>query len=75
VSDVNVLLDSVHSAPALGPVAQDHLFQARQMQALSFTFHIPLLAAIPLGLAATAPGLLEDEAIVRKKRIQPKERT
>ncbi len=40
---MNVLLDSVHSAPALGPVAQDHLFQARQMQALSFTVHIPLV--------------------------------
>jgi cytochrome bd ubiquinol oxidase subunit I len=40
---VNALLDSVHSAPALGPVAQDHLFQARQMQALSFTVHIPLV--------------------------------
>ena len=40
---MGVLLDSLHSAPALGPVAQDHLFQARQMQALSFTAHIPLV--------------------------------
>jgi cytochrome d ubiquinol oxidase subunit I len=40
---MNVFLDSVHSALALGPVAQDHLLQARQMQALSFTAHIPLV--------------------------------
>jgi hypothetical protein len=43
---VNVLLDSLHSvvpAQALGPAAQDHLLQARQMQALSFTVHIPLV--------------------------------
>ena len=40
---MGVLLDSLHSAPALGPVAQDHLLQARQMQALSFTAHIPLV--------------------------------
>jgi cytochrome d ubiquinol oxidase subunit I len=39
---VGVLLDSGHSAPELGPVAQDHLLQARQMRALSFTVHIPL---------------------------------
>jgi cytochrome d ubiquinol oxidase subunit I len=30
-------------AQALGPVEQDHLFQARQMQALSFAVHIPLV--------------------------------
>ena len=41
--DVNVFVDSVRSATALGPVAQDHLLQARQMQALSFTAHIPLV--------------------------------
>jgi hypothetical protein len=43
---VSALLDSPHSvvlAQALGPVAQDHLVQARQMQALSFTVHIPLV--------------------------------
>ena len=40
---MGVLLASLHSAPALGPVAQDHLLQARQMQALSFTVHIPLV--------------------------------
>ncbi len=28
---------------ALGPVEQEHLFQARQMQALSFAVHIPLV--------------------------------
>jgi cytochrome d ubiquinol oxidase subunit I len=30
-------------AQALGPVEQDHLLQARQMQALSFAVHIPLV--------------------------------
>jgi cytochrome bd ubiquinol oxidase subunit I len=30
-------------ATALGPVEQDHLLQARQMQALSFAVHIPLV--------------------------------
>ncbi len=39
---MGVLLDSIHSG-ALGPVAQDHLLQARQMQALSLTAHIPLV--------------------------------
>jgi cytochrome bd ubiquinol oxidase subunit I len=34
----------VHLAQALGPVEQDHLLQARQMQALSFAVHIPLVA-------------------------------
>jgi cytochrome bd ubiquinol oxidase subunit I len=32
-----------HIAQALGPVEQDHLLQARQMQALSFAVHIPLV--------------------------------
>jgi cytochrome bd ubiquinol oxidase subunit I len=43
---VNVLLDVLHNlvpAQALGPVGQDHLLHARQMQALSFTVHIPLV--------------------------------
>jgi cytochrome d ubiquinol oxidase subunit I len=43
---VNLLLDAFHGlvpALALGPVAQDHLLQARQMQALSFAVHIPLV--------------------------------
>jgi cytochrome d ubiquinol oxidase subunit I len=31
------------AAAALSPVEQDHLDQARQMQALSFTVHIPLV--------------------------------
>jgi hypothetical protein len=43
VRDVNVFLNSLHSALALGPVGQDHLLQARQMQALSFAVHIPLV--------------------------------
>jgi cytochrome d ubiquinol oxidase subunit I len=33
----------VQIAQALGPTAQDYLFQARQMQALSFAVHIPLV--------------------------------
>jgi hypothetical protein len=40
---VGVLLDSLDSALALGPVAPDHLLQGRQMQAPSFTAHIPLV--------------------------------
>src|SRR4051794_36117157 len=40
---MGVVLDSLHAPPALGPVAQDHLLQARQMQALSFTVPIPLV--------------------------------
>ena len=38
-------------AQALGPVQQEHLLQARQMQALSFAVHIPLVCfgiAFPL---------------------------
>src|SRR3954454_11739173 len=41
---------AVH-AQALGPVEQEHLLQARQMQALSFAVHIPLVCfgiAFPL---------------------------
>ena len=30
-------------AQALGPVEQDYLLEARQMQALSFAVHIPLV--------------------------------
>jgi cytochrome bd ubiquinol oxidase subunit I len=52
---VGVLLDSLHSALALDPVAQDHLLQARQMQALSFTAHIPLVC---FGIAFPAMVLL-----------------
>src|SRR5438046_527015 len=37
-----LLLCSLHGALSLGPVAQDQLLQARQMQALSFTVDIPL---------------------------------
>jgi cytochrome d ubiquinol oxidase subunit I len=33
----------IELATALGPVEQDHLLQARQMQALSFAVHIPLV--------------------------------
>jgi cytochrome bd ubiquinol oxidase subunit I len=51
---VNVVLDAVSTvvpAHALGPGAQEHLLEARQMQALSFTVHIPLVCfgmAFPL---------------------------
>jgi cytochrome d ubiquinol oxidase subunit I len=37
------LLYALPLAQALGPVEQDHLLQARQMQALSFAVHIPLV--------------------------------
>ena len=40
---MGVLLDSLHSALALDPATQDHLLQARQMQALSFVVHIPIV--------------------------------
>jgi cytochrome d ubiquinol oxidase subunit I len=43
---VNLLLDtllSVVPVQALGPAEQDHLLQARHMQALSFAVHIPLV--------------------------------
>jgi hypothetical protein len=50
---VGVLLDSSHGG-ALGPVAQNHLLQARQMQALSFTAHIPLW--LPIDGARSAPA-------------------
>jgi cytochrome d ubiquinol oxidase subunit I len=55
VRDVNAFRDSLQSALALGPVAQDHLLQARQMQALSFTAHIPLVC---FGIAFPAMVLL-----------------
>jgi cytochrome d ubiquinol oxidase subunit I len=38
-----VTLSLVPLAQALGPVQQDHLLEARQMQALSFAVHIPLV--------------------------------
>jgi cytochrome bd ubiquinol oxidase subunit I len=44
-------MDALLIAQALGPVEQDHLLQARQMQALSFAAHIPLVCfgiAFPL---------------------------
>jgi hypothetical protein len=57
---VNVLLDAlggVVPAQALGPGAQEHLLHARQMQALSFAAHIPLVCfgiAFPLMVLATS---------------------
>ena len=38
----NVLM-LLHIAQALGPVDQEYLLEARQMQALSFAVHIPLV--------------------------------
>ena len=59
---MGVLLDSLHSALALRPVAHDHLLESRQMQALSFTVHIPLVCfgiAFPVPhRAAAAPTAL-----------------
>src|SRR3954454_1560128 len=42
------MTDAALLAQVLSPVQQDHLLQARQMQALSFTVHIPLVC---LGIA------------------------
>ena len=64
----NVLM-LLHIAQALGPVDQEYLLEARQMQALSFAVHIPLVCfgvAFPamvlfmewLGLPHRRPALL-----------------
>src|SRR3954453_16860915 len=37
------MTDAALLAQVLSPVEQDHLLQARQMQALSFAVHIPLV--------------------------------
>ena len=50
-----ILSSLVQVAQALGPVEQDHLLQARQMQALSFMVHIPLVC---FGIAFPAMVLL-----------------
>ncbi|MFL5840436.1 MAG: cytochrome ubiquinol oxidase subunit I [Thermoleophilaceae bacterium] len=61
VSSLHGLISSVTSlaglplAQALGPVEQDHLLQARQMQALSFAAHIPLVC---FGIAFPAMVLI-----------------
>jgi cytochrome d ubiquinol oxidase subunit I len=52
---VGVLVASLHSALARGPVAQDHLPQARQMQGMTFTAHSPLVC---FGIAFPAMVLL-----------------
>lgn len=44
-------------ASALGPVQQDHLLQARQMQALSFVVHIPIVC---FGIAFPAMVLIAE---------------
>jgi len=49
-------------AAALAPVEQDHLLQARQMQALSFAVHIPLVC---FGIAFPSMVLLVEALYVR----------
>jgi cytochrome bd ubiquinol oxidase subunit I len=49
------LLAALPLAQALGPVEQDHLLAARQMQALSFAVHIPLVC---FGIAFPAMVLI-----------------
>ncbi|MCW2996000.1 MAG: cytochrome bd ubiquinol oxidase subunit [Conexibacter sp.] len=49
------LLTALPIAQALGPVEQDHLLAARQMQALSFSVHIPLVC---FGIAFPAMVLI-----------------
>src|SRR3954447_9480916 len=49
-------------AAALSPVEQDHLDQARQMQALSFAVHIPLVC---FGIAFPSMVLLMESLYVR----------
>jgi cytochrome d ubiquinol oxidase subunit I len=50
-----MMLDQLLIAQALGPVEQDHLLAARQMQALSFAAHIPLVC---FGIAFPAMVLI-----------------
>src|SRR3954449_13189729 len=49
-------------AAALSPVEQDHLAQARQMQALSFAVHIPLVC---FGIAFPSMVLLVESLYLR----------
>jgi cytochrome d ubiquinol oxidase subunit I len=49
------MLDQLLIAQALGPVEQHHLLEARQMQALSFAVHIPLVC---FGIAFPAMVLI-----------------
>jgi cytochrome d ubiquinol oxidase subunit I len=49
------LLSATTVAQALGPVEQDHLLEARQMQSLSFAVHIPLVC---FGIAFPAMVLI-----------------
>jgi hypothetical protein len=50
----------VLAAGALSPVEQQHLDQARQMQALSFTVHIPLVC---FGIAFPSMGAVGRVAV------------
>src|ERR1700712_3431288 len=52
---IQQLISALPLAQALGPVEQDHLLQARQMQALSFAVHIPLVC---FGIAFPAMVLI-----------------
>ena len=49
-------------AAAFGPVEQDHLLEARQMQALSFAIHIPLVC---FGIAFPAMVLFVESLYLR----------
>jgi cytochrome d ubiquinol oxidase subunit I len=55
VAMIAALASALPLAQALGPVEQDHLLQARQMQALSFAAHIPLVC---FGIALPAMVLV-----------------
>jgi cytochrome bd-type quinol oxidase subunit 1 len=50
------------AATALPPVEQQHLFQARQMQALSFAVHVPLVC---FGIAFPSMVLLVESLYLR----------
>src|SRR3954470_3611765 len=52
-------------AAALSPVEQDHLSEARQMQALSFAVHIPLVC---FGIAFPSMVLIGESLYLRNGR-------
>jgi cytochrome d ubiquinol oxidase subunit I len=55
MAGLHELLSATTVAQALGPVEQDHLLEARQMQSLSFAAHIPLVC---FGIAFPAMVLI-----------------
>jgi cytochrome d ubiquinol oxidase subunit I len=62
VIDLVAHLASTLTAAALAPAEQQHLLQARQMQALSFAVHIPLVC---FGIAFPSMVLLVESLYVR----------